>query len=132
MSQENVEIVRRAQDAANRRDVAALSALMAPDCEIVPLRASVEDIAFRGRNGVAAWFAAQDEAWEVVTARFETVRADRDWVLVFGRLRAQGRSSGTHLDVPAAAVWRLAEGLITRLTIYTNRDEALKAVGLDE
>jgi ketosteroid isomerase-like protein len=132
VSQENVEVVRQAQAAANRRDAAALKALMAPACEIVPLRASIEDAVYRGHDGVDAWFAAHDEAWRDVSAVAESFRHDRDWVLVLGRLRAHGRSSGADLDVRAAAVWYLADGLITSVRIYSDRAEALKAVGLAE
>jgi len=44
MSQENVEIVRRAYDAFNARDLERLLGLSAEDCEWLPLRAQLEGI----------------------------------------------------------------------------------------
>jgi ketosteroid isomerase-like protein len=130
MSERNAEIVRRAQAAINRRDIEALGVLMAPECEIVPLRAALESTVFRGPDAAAKWFVAQDESWEDLSAEAEAFRHDGDWVLVLGRIRARGRSSGAALDVRAAAIWRLREGLITSISIYTNRDEALADLGL--
>jgi ketosteroid isomerase-like protein len=132
MSQENVEIVRQAEAAMNRRDAAAFKAFLAPDCEMVPLRGSLENTVYRGLDGVDDWLAAQDESWLDLSAVAESIWHERDWVLVVGRIRARGSSSGADLDVPAAAVWRLADGLITRVRLYSDPVEALKAVGLEE
>ncbi len=130
MSERNVEIVRRAQEAISRRDIEALGVLMAPDCEIRPLRAAVENAVFRGSNAVAQWFAAQDESWENLSAEFETIRHGGDWVLVLGRIRARGRASGADLDVRAAGVWRFRDGLITGINVYTDRGEGFADLGL--
>jgi hypothetical protein len=42
MSQENVEAVRAAMEAFNRRDGEAFGALLSEDAEIVPVRARLE------------------------------------------------------------------------------------------
>jgi ketosteroid isomerase-like protein len=56
-SEENVESVLRGVDAFNRRDVEAFAALGTPDVEVVPMRAAVEAISYRGPEGVAQFFA---------------------------------------------------------------------------
>jgi ketosteroid isomerase-like protein len=132
MSQENLEIVKRAVAAVNRRDIEAVNLLMAPGCEIIPLRAAVDSTAYRGADAAARWFAALDESWESVTAQMATFREGPGWVLALGRVQARGRSSGATLDVNAAAVWRLRDGLITSIGIYTDRDRALADLGLEE
>jgi ketosteroid isomerase-like protein len=130
MSHENVEIVRRAEAAINRRDLEELKLLMAPDCQVVPLSAAVDSTLYRGADVVATWFAALDESWESNTAEAETFRDGPDWVLTLGRIRARGRTSGASLDVSAAAIWRVRDGLITSVRIYTDRDRALADLGL--
>jgi ketosteroid isomerase-like protein len=132
MSQANVEIVRRAEAAISRRDVKSLDALLARDCEIVPMRAAVESIVFRGPRAALEWFAAQDESWESIGAEAQTYRHGDDWVLALGHIRAQGRSSGVVLDQPAAAIWRLCEGRITSVRTYSDRERALADLGLKE
>jgi ketosteroid isomerase-like protein len=50
MSRENVEIVRAALDAFNRRDREGFGAILAEDAEIVPVRAALEGTVYRGRH----------------------------------------------------------------------------------
>jgi ketosteroid isomerase-like protein len=130
MSQENVEIVRGAFEAFSRRDVKAIEALLAPDCEIVPLRAAVDNTVFLAPDAAAKWFAAIDDSWETLSIEAETFRDGDDWVLALGRIQARGRSSGVDLDVQAAAVWHFGDGLITHIRVYTDRSEALADLGL--
>jgi ketosteroid isomerase-like protein len=69
-----IEIARRATDALRRRDLDALGELLAPDCEMVPIRADVEDTIFRGLDALPQWFAITDEAWESWTSETESIR----------------------------------------------------------
>jgi ketosteroid isomerase-like protein len=132
MSRENVEVVRAAMEAFGRRDVAAFRALLAPDAEIVPVRAALEGTVYRGPDPASEYFAAVEESWEDLAWDTEEIRDDADWVLVLGRIRARGRGSGAALDVRAAWVARFRDGLISGLRVYSDRAEALKAVGLSE
>ena len=133
MSRENVEVMHSVLDAFNRRDVEALGALLAPDAEIVPMRAALEsNAAYRGPNAAADWFAAVEEAWVELSGEVERTRKVGDRVIAFGRLRGHGRGSGAAIDVEATAVAHFRAGLITRLQIFTNREAALEAVGLRE
>jgi ketosteroid isomerase-like protein len=125
-----VALVRRAVEAVTCRDLDALVELLAADCEIVPLRAAVDQTVFRGAHAVPEWWAAQDDAWEGMTWELESAREGPDWVLSVGRLRARGRGSGVPLDVQAAGVIRFRDGLITSIRVYTNRADALADVGL--
>ena len=126
----NIEIARRATEALRSRDLNALRELLAPDCEIVPIRADVDQAVFRGPDALSRFFAATDEAWETITAESESRREGPDWVLGFARIRARGRESGAELDVPAAAVYRFRDGLITAIRVYTSRADALADLGL--
>ena len=130
MPESKIEIAQRASEALRRRDLDALRELLAPDCEIVPIRADVDQTVFRGTDALPKWFAATDEAWESTTSETESIREGPDWVLGFVRLRARGRESGAELDVPAAGVYRFRDGLITSVRVYTSRAEALADLGL--
>ena len=132
MSRANVESARAVVEAFNRRDVEALTALLAQDVEIVPIRAAVESTVYRGPDAAAQWYAAVDESWEDLKVEIEEVRDRGDRVLVLGRIRGRGRGSGAAIDVEAASVGYFRDGLITRLHHFTNRAEALEAAGLAE
>jgi ketosteroid isomerase-like protein len=132
MTQENVESMRAAVEAVNRRDVEALTALLAKDAEIVPIRAALEGTVFRGPDATAQWYAALDESWEGMEGELESVRDLGDRVLALGRFRGRGRGSGAALDVEAGSVAHFHDGLITRLQNFSSRAEALEAAGLSE
>jgi ketosteroid isomerase-like protein len=132
MSQENVEIVRAAMEAFNRRDGEKFNALLASDAEIVPVRAALEGTVYRGPDAASQYCAAVDESWENLAWEVEEIRDGGGWVLALGHIRGRGRGSGAALDVKAAWVARFREGLVTNFHTYTDRAAALEAVGFRE
>ena len=132
MSAENVERVRAALEAFNRRDGAAFDALLASDAEIVPVRAAVERVSYQGADAGSQYCAAVDERWESARWEVEDIRDDGNWVLALGYIRGRGRDSGAAFDARAGWVAHLDEGLITRFQTFSDREQALKAVGLED
>jgi ketosteroid isomerase-like protein len=53
-------------------------------------------------------------------------------VVVVGPMRGRGRASGVEISAFGAAVWTLRNGQVTGVTMYQAREQALKAVGLEE
>ena len=49
---------------------------------------------------------------------------------LLGLFRGRGRASGVVVEALGAALWTLCGGVVTHLTLYQSRDQALKAVGL--
>jgi ketosteroid isomerase-like protein len=132
MSQGNVESMRVAMQAFNRRDAEAFGAFFADDAEIVPVRAALEGTVYRGPNAAAQYCAAIDESWDNLAWEIEEIRDGDDWVLALGRIRGEGRGSGVGIDTRAGWVARLSDGLATSFHTYADRREALEAVGLSE
>ena len=132
MSQENVEAMRAAMEAFNRRDADAFGALFADDAEIVPVRAALEGIVYRGPDAAAQYCAAIDETWENLAWEIEDMRDGGDWVLALGRIRGEGRGSGVGIDARAGWIARFSDGLARSFHTYADRREALEAVGLSE
>jgi ketosteroid isomerase-like protein len=132
MSQENVETMRTAIVAFNRRDGKGFGALLARDAEIVPVRAALEGTVYRGPDAAAQYCAAVDESWEDLRWEVEEVRDGGDWVLALGRIRGGGRGSGAVIDARAGWVAHFREGLVTSFHTYADRADALEAVGLEE
>jgi ketosteroid isomerase-like protein len=132
MSQGNVEIVRAAMEAFNRRDDAAFGALLADDAEIVPVRAVVEGTVYRGPDAASEYCAAVDETWENLRWDVEEIRDGSSWVLALGRIRGRGRGTGAAIDVRAGCVAHFRDGLVTSFRTYADRADALDAVGLRE
>jgi ketosteroid isomerase-like protein len=133
MSQENVEVVRGAHEAFNRRDVAALLALLDQEVEWIPILAVLEGRVYRGHAGVRRWIQELDTDWESFETCPEEFRDLGDRVLILGSWRARGRVSGVQLEnQPGSWVAHVKDGKVTRQQTYTDRAEALKAADLKE
>jgi len=132
MSQENVEIVKRAIVAFNATQVDAFAALTTTDFEWFPSMSPIEGQTFLGREGIAAYFDSFSNAWEsfqILPGRFLD---HAHGVLVLARLEGRGRSSGVTIDSALGMVFDLRAGRIARIRGYLDQDAALKAVGLEE
>jgi hypothetical protein len=134
MSQENVEVVKRAIAALNDHDVESYLAWCTADVQMETPVTPIEGV-YEGADGVRRYFADIFELFpdfRVTIERLEPVGVDR--VLGFLRLKVSGRASGITLggDIPSANVWDFTDGKIKRVRIFLNRREALEAVGLSE
>ena len=129
MSQENVEIVRRWNAAYNRRDMETLFALTASDFEFRSVFLTIESI-FRGHEGLDAYFEAIEDAYErFVVAADEFIDAGAA-VLVVAHVEWRGKESGAEGTMPLCVAAWLRAGEVFRLETFTDRSEALEAVGL--
>jgi ketosteroid isomerase-like protein len=133
MSRENVEIVRRFHDAFNTRDIDGLTALFHDDAEYIPILAKLEGRSYRGPDEMVAWIRELDHDW----AEFQTAPTEfqdlGDIVLSLGTWHARARTSDVTLDSqPGAWVTHVRDGKILRHETFTDREQALEAVGLSE
>ena len=135
MSQENVEVVRRAWAAFNEGDREGWGRLIADDAVIEPPRERMTSgpATYHGPEGWLEYQAEIEEMLEHVTYEPEEVfEAPSGTLLAHVRVRGSGRDSGAPADQTAAHVYEVREGQIIRLTVYMDRDEARDAVGLRE
>ena len=130
MSQENIEVAERLAPAFNRRDLNAFLDLLAPDVEWVPLLGVLEGRAYRGHEEIRQWIEALATDWEIFEVYYDELQDLGDQVLALGGWRGRGRASGVELgDRPATWLIDLQAGKVTRLQTFTDRAEALAAVG---
>jgi uncharacterized protein len=134
MSQEKVELAKRAADAYNRRDVDTFFAELAtPDLEWWPaLTRAFEGGCYKGREGIERFVADTAENWEELQTVPEEFRDLGDRVLLLGRIQGRGRGSGVPVDAPIANILDFRGGRIWRSRVYFDRAEALRAAGVSE
>ncbi len=132
MSQQNVQVIERLFGAFNRRDMTAMLDVMDPDVEWVPILAVLEGRPYRGHDGFKRWVEALDPDWERFEVDYEELRDLGERVLVFGHWRGRGRASGVEFEnQPATWLYEFKDGKIVRLQTFTDRADALAALGLD-
>ena len=134
MSQENVELVRALTEAANRVDLDAAAALLAPDVvwEENPEFPGLREV-YRGRAEVRAWWGEVIEVAENVHLEVEELtELGDDRVLGEIFLTGRGKGSGVPTEQRVWNIFSFADGKITRRQVFWIREEALKAAGLED
>jgi ketosteroid isomerase-like protein len=125
----DLEVVRRAIETFTLEPGAfPVAELFHPeDVEIVPRRAELEGVVYRGPDAPYQFLEAMRESWESLT--FEPLEIGRvgESVLALARVRARGRETGLDLDLTLSAVLRLRDGLITYFSSYSDPAEAAAA-----
>ena len=133
MSQENVKIVRRLQDAMNRRDWSTILELFDPNIEVDLSRNVFNPGIYRGHSGLERWAAVVEDVWEDFQGVFEELIETGDKVVTATSLRGKGRKSGVEVEMRLFSIWTLRDSRVVRLAGgYRDRSEALEAVGLSE
>jgi ketosteroid isomerase-like protein len=143
MSQENVDVVRHYVELLSRF-MAAARANPGPVNETpfideffecldpeVEWHWPLTDEAFRGREAMvraATDFLEAVDDWRIEVD--ELVDAGGDQVFAVQRISARGKGSGTPFEQNIFTALRVRDGKVWRIHDYTERAEALKAVGL--
>jgi ketosteroid isomerase-like protein len=131
VSQQNVDIAKRAIDAFNRRDADLLADLTTPDFEWFPaLPGTVEGGGYRGREGIETYISEIGDTWEELRIFGAEFRDLGDRVLVLGRAEGRGRGSGVPVDTSHGFVVELRGDKVSRVRTYLDHGEALRAAGL--
>lgn len=135
MSQENVDekfaLVERVLVALNERDVDGYVACCTDDFELVPVTVEISGT-YLGASGIRRFFADLQDAAPSVRVWAERLQVVDGDVLVFERGDVSGRSSGVTGEVEFTTVYEFAGERIRRISVFLDRAEALKAVGLAE
>jgi ketosteroid isomerase-like protein len=155
MSQENVELVRRFCEAAQRsvdgywkyrrsgfaapeagdldRELEAVLAFLHPKAQYNAVPAVLWGGTARGHLGwLRSWDAFLGATEEFSATVNEVADLGGDEVFVAGEVTAKWKGSGMKLSEARFIIVTVREGLIVRLNAYRDRDEALEAAGLRE
>jgi SnoaL-like domain len=135
MSQENVALLRLLEDRTSRGQMSQMSdmeirSFFHPDVEFLPLRAATEG-AYHGIAGIERFIADNEAVFEKYEPHYEFLDLD-ERVLAWGTIRLQARQSGIDTEFPVGGVVEFRDGKVVRWQVFGSKDEALKAVGLEE
>jgi ketosteroid isomerase-like protein len=132
MSQENVEIVRRALDAYRREGLDGYLRYFDPAIEWTTTGAYLEQGTYRGHQGVRRYLAP-------IEAEFDDLRVEPQKLIDAGeqvvssvRISGWGKTSGAPVALTLISVGKLRDGMVYRLRNYPDMATALEAAGLTE
>ena len=132
MSQENVETVRRHIEAWNRRDLTTWLDTFRSDAEIdwSRARALIKGV-YRGYGEHVAFWGEFWSTFEDVQLETHGLTEAGSEVLFSNTAHMRGRE-GIEVSARSTQVFTVENGQITRLRLFQERAEALKAAGLRE
>jgi len=134
MSQENLEIAREFVDSCNRGEFDAVFEFCTPDVEGYPDASFPEPRLRIGQAALKAFLEEIATAWaeppQYVLKELVAVGDDR--VLARGDWRGRGAASAIESSSEWSLVWTIRGRQIARIAWFSDREEALEAVGLSE
>jgi ketosteroid isomerase-like protein len=136
MSQENVELVRRIFEAANRGDFEGALALMnaPPEFEFVQSGVLIPDLSDvqRGPEGLRRVYETFLGAFDDIHLEVHELIDAGDRVFGSYTIRGRGTHSGAKTSWDVWNVWTVQDGRVVRWLGFGDRDAALQAAGLSE
>jgi len=130
MSQENVEVVRRAHEALNGGDIDAVIALCNPAFRLDMSDRVLNPMVYEGHGGIRRFYHEVRDVWANYTWEPEQLIESGDQVVALLRSTGTGRGSGVEIERQTAMVWTVHDSRATSLRFFRNRAEALEAARL--
>jgi ketosteroid isomerase-like protein len=130
MSRDNAELVRRNNDAYNRRDLSAYLETVSEAVEFRSRFSAMDNRGYSGHDALRGYFAELDETWQRYTMHLERLVEDGPRVVGLFHLEAIGRESGLELEERPGVVFTVEAGRIVQIDAYPSHAEALAAAGL--
>jgi ketosteroid isomerase-like protein len=133
VSQENERLVERAIAAINARDIEGYLACCTENIKLETPMATLGGV-YEGTDGIGRYFADIEDAGPDFRIELDGVEeVDSKRVIAFLRTSGTGRVSGIPMAPPPLTnVYDLIDGKIGHVRIFLDRQEALKAAGLEE
>ena len=132
MSEENVERVKQFWERYNRREIDAWVAMMAPDVEWHVDPQDPDTTVHRGPEAVKQYGLSWAETMDAKIEVREVFEASDGQLVAWTRLEARGGASGVPVEQDWAFIFKLRDGLVTRVQETQDKREALEAAGLSE
>jgi ketosteroid isomerase-like protein len=129
MSQENLELVRRNNDAYNARDLAGYLETVSESVAFSSRFSAMDHRIYRGHDDLRAYFAELDEVWSRYEMRLERMVEAGERVAALFHLFAIGRESDLKLEERPGVVFTVEAGKIAAIDAYPTQAEALVAIG---
>jgi ketosteroid isomerase-like protein len=131
MSEQNVQLVQRAYEVF--KDGGRFDADMATADFVWDMSHFVgwtEQQTYEGVEGMRAFLAEWTASWDGWQLELDTLHDAGERVVAVMRQRGRSKMTGMPLEMSFAQVWTLRDGRRTRMEMYSDAGEALRAVGL--
>jgi ketosteroid isomerase-like protein len=133
VSQENVEIIRRATEAFNSDGLDGLAEFWHPEIDWRAIEGAPDDIGvFSGRDAMRRYYGEWLGMFDEVRNEADEIIDAGDQVVVAHHASGKQKRTGIPVDMHYAVVYTMESGKMRRGREYATRSEALTAVGITE
>ena len=133
MSQENVEIMRRAYAAYDSGGLDAFAEFWHPEIEWRAVEGYIDDLGvIRGPDGMRQYYGQWEETFDAIRPEIEELIEAGDLVVAVLRIVGRMKDSDAEIDIRYAVVISIRDGKIAGGREYATREQALEAAGLRE
>jgi ketosteroid isomerase-like protein len=134
MAPETAELIRRSYDAFNRRDLDALLALYHPACvwDMTHFEGWPDTPVYQGHEGLRRLFKEWHDAWDEVRTEPSDLLQIGGRLMVTCNMQVRGGASGAGVSLQFVQVAEAHDGLFHLIDNYSDKSQALEAVGLRE
>jgi ketosteroid isomerase-like protein len=100
--------------------------------DVTTFRGAVNPGTFVGVEEINEWLAEWIEGFEDWSIDIEEAFDAGDLVVTIVRQHGVAKHGGPPVEMRFGQVWTFRDGLVARMNMYADRDEALEAAGLSE
>jgi ketosteroid isomerase-like protein len=130
MASAHLDLVQALIEAWNRQDDDSALKLLSTDVELDASGRVFNPDVYRGVDGLKRFRREIAEPWDRFELDIEELLESGAQVVVYVRSTGRGRASGVEIDVRSAWLVTVSGHKISRLRLYRDREEALRAAGL--
>ena len=132
MSEENVEIVRRAIEAYRREGLDGVLRYYDPEIEWTSTGDYIERATYRGHEGLRRYLGSMEGEFDDLRVEPVELIDAGERVISSVRFTGRGKASGAPVEMTLISVGSLRAGLIYRVRNYPDMASALEAAGRSE
>jgi ketosteroid isomerase-like protein len=130
VSQDNVELVKRNNEAYNRRDIDAYLDTVSESVSFRSRFSVMDRRTYQGHDDFRRYFEELDGAWSRYEMKLERAIPVGARVVGLFHLYAVGRESGIPVEEEPGVVFTVEAGKVVEIEAYPTQREALESVGL--
>jgi ketosteroid isomerase-like protein len=128
--EQDVDLVRRNNEADNARDVDAYLATVSESVVFRSRFSAMDQSILRGHDDLRRYFTELDEVWARYEMSLVRTRTADEHVVGLFELSAVGRGSDVRVQEKPGVVFTVETGRIVQIDAFPTHAEALEAVGL--
>jgi ketosteroid isomerase-like protein len=131
--EQNVEVLRRAVDAFNARDIDRFLSYFHPDIKLHSAFSAIGGAEYHGHDGLRKLFRDFEQAWgDEIHVESKAYFDLGDRTISSYVIHGRGLHSGVDVDLPSALVAGWRDGLIAYLKAFAHREDAFAELGVAE